>query len=284
MNSLFTSGSEIALFSDNTIEFKGRKFTPDFTKGYVQFSMSHAFPVRTVYKTALHPAVIATSYASLENQNVNREHQIRSYFKKPGENTSVMDHIIGSVVAVDFTPGASLLVNKDTSKVPSISAVAALFKQADGMQRIIGEHQASRHKYTVSMEVDYDIEQSGFAVALNGSGKPKFDFTPSDMLAAGYEYIPWASAPNELRATFSQEKQRVTKDWLRRDVTLLLGGLNSPVHYAGVAIVKYGAEPTANIKRLSASDSTNVYAPFEQLADFLKNLLTKSGNNKQSVP
>ncbi len=261
----------LSLCGDEGLRFGNEVFVPDATLGYFQFQLSHAFPVATVYQTALHPAVIAKSYKSLFHQKLDKEHQIASYFPEG----DVRDHIIGFVAAVDFPkepPGGWTI--SDPGQSPAISGVAAVFKEAQGMAKVLGEHVTGKHKYTVSMEVFYPLvpgddaanpnSAAGFALNLNG-GQPKFNFTPPDMLRAGYEYVPAAKAPEELVATFSRKKNRVMAQYRGRRVCVLMGGLDNPVHYAGVGLVRYGAEPPAKILRLAASAEH----PLDKLADDL---------------
>ena len=122
----------------------------------------------------------------------------------------------------------------------------------------------------------YPFEEAGFAVELakaNGTAKngyrpagfqdPVYDFTPQDLLMAGYEYVPYDKAPAELIATFSRKKNRVMAAWKGRRVTVLMGGLSSRVHYAGAGVVHFGAERTAKIQRLAASkDYEHVLSAF----------------------
>jgi len=138
---------------------------------------------------------------------------------------------------------------------PSISGLGVLFKQTTGMQQIIGNHQAGRHKYTVSMEADYRHMDSGIAIATNG-GKQLFDTTPDHFAAAGYDYVPVAEAPEELLAALTQKGRAmsVKKKYRNRPVAYLMGGLTGSVHFAGVGVVKYGAERTAQITRVTASN------------------------------
>jgi hypothetical protein len=268
----------LSLCGSEGIEFKGKKYVPDFTKGYFQFQFSHAYPILTAYGTGLHPNVVARSYKSLEDQNVNYEHQIAEYHKKSGKD--VRDRVIGSIVAVDFpqAPVGGWKVNPDPGKAPGITGVAAVFKQAQGMVKVMGEHSTGRHKYTVSMECLWPFNEAGWIAALkpapgekqNGSRPAGFrdpdnDFTPTDLLACGVEYYPFDKAPADLVATFSRKSERVVAQWHGRKCGVLMGGLDNPVHYAGAGVVHFGAERTAKIMRLAASGED----PYANLADAL---------------
>lgn len=262
----------LSLCGEDGLRFGNETFVPDATKGYFQFQLSHAFPVHTVYQTGLHPSVIARSYRSLLHQNLNREHQIASY----SDDKDVRDKMIGCIVAVDYPrePAGGWKVDYPPDQTPCITGVASISKQMSGVAQLLGDHLSGKHKYAVSMEVFYPLlpgddpehreSASGFAVALNGK-TPQFDFTPSDMLRAGWEYVPAAKAPEELIATFSRKKNRVVAQYRGRRVCVLMGGLENAVHYAGVGVVRYGAEPPAKIMRLAASAGN----PLDRLADDL---------------
>lgn len=244
------------------IRFKDQTYVPDSTKGYFQFSLSHAFPVSLFYQTALHPNVVSLSYASLLHQNLNYEHQMARYHP----TRDVRDRVIGGIAAVDFPRPPSGGWRVDPKNIPAIDGVAFVYKQAAGMDRVLGEHVTGRNKYTVSMEVLWPLEQSGFAVAMDGRESLNKD-TPPDFAKAGYDYFPYEQAPKELIATYSPKKERVVAQWKGRRVHVLMGGINTPVHYAGVGVVRYGAEPTAKIQRLAASGED----PLSKLADSMLN-------------
>jgi hypothetical protein len=266
----------LSLCGEEGIRFGNQVFTPDSTKAYINFQFSHAFPVRTMYDTALYPSVIAKSFNSLLHQNVNYEHQLAVYH----EDKDVRDRVIGSIVACEFPrePVGGWAVNPDASKAPGISGVAVLYKQTSGMAKVLGEHSAGRRNYKVSMEVFYPFEEAGFAVELKGKD-PEFNFTPIDMLKAGYEYVPVAQAPAALVATFSRKKNRVVAQYKGRKTCVLMGGLNGSVHYAGMGVVHFGAEPPARISRLVANDSSPLEALADSIVATFRNLTISKNNS-----
>lgn len=254
------SDAVITLCGDDGVEFLGRRYVPDETKAYLIFKMAHAFPVTTMYGTALHPSVTHKSFKSLEHQFLNFEHQIAAY----ETDRDVRDRVVGSVLAVDYPsmPAGGWRIGKDPTQSPGITALSVIFKQAQGLSKILGEHVSGKHRYAVSMECAYRLDGSGFAVELRGK-QPEFNFTPSDMLAAGYEYVPYLSAPPELQAVFSRKKNRVVAMYKGRKCFVLMGGIDGQVHFAGTGLVRYGAEPPARILRLVAS-GTNVAQELSQ--------------------
>ena len=270
----------LSLNEGSQLDFSDRSgtkhvFVPDETKGFFNFQLAKAFPFgATAHGTGLHPAVTERSFQSLHLQNLNFEHQLAEYHKVPGKTNTVRDRVIGGIAAVDYpsTPSGGWKIAKDAADAPCINAVATYWKLTQGMKSIIGEHMTSRHQWTVSMEVQYTLAESGFAVRLKE--KPKFAFTPDDMLAAGWEYVPFDKSPKELQECFSREKNRVTKRFQGREVFVLMGGIENRVHFAGVGLVRYGAEPTAKISRMTANDGLT--APFNRLEELLGRLRVSS--------
>lgn len=276
----FVQAQDVALFGDNIIEFNGQKFTPDESKGYFQFQISSAFPHgATTRGTALHPAVIAASYQSMKDQMLNREHRVAAYHKKPGQPVPVEDWVIGAVEAVHFPNPQGGRWTISTQSSPSVSGVAVYWKAVSAMNKIIGDHMAGRHKYTVSMEVKYDVNASGFAVASKPGDKafkPSFSSTPDDFGKAGFDYVPYADAPDELRSTYSfKNGGHIVKQYKGRNAFMMMGGINGTVHYCGMGLVKYGAEKTASITRMTASDVDSWVTPFAGFADLLDELAKK---------
>lgn len=292
----------LVLAGDDGIEFvssfgsaagQKQRFIPDSTKGFVKFEVANAFPNALVYGTALHPNVLAKSYGTMLHQPFNMEHQLAAYHKKPGMPNHVEDRILGSIHGVNFpdTPPMGWRVNADANAAPKITALASYSKLAKGMDEVLGNHSSGKHRYTVSMEVQYPFEQAGLAIA-RGNRAPLKGFeatTPEDMSAAGYDYTPIKDAPTDLvtvnaktghyeSSVFNKDKGRIDSNYKGRKVTLLMGGLDNPVHFAGVGLVKYGAESKAGIQRMlaSADGPTLLIEPFKGLTEFLLSLAPKN--------
>jgi hypothetical protein len=250
---------------DQAVEINGQKLHPDKTKGYLDFRLSHSLPVITYYGEALHPETIANSFNSMLHQPLNINHAMRIHDK---ENIP-RDRIIGGVVGVEYgrKPSNGWKVPPQREQAPGVRAVASIFKEADGADKIIGAHQSGRKHYTVSMELNYSNLDSGFLVS--GEKMPAHD-TPEDLLGAGFNYIPAQEAPDDLIATrdFSRNQMRSKKpgggrfgEWQGRDAYWLMGGIGGQVHYKGVGVVELGAEPTAGIGQLLASLEEAELAP-----------------------
>jgi hypothetical protein len=251
------------------IEIAGMKKTPNQTRGYLEFFLAHAFPVVTAYRTGLHAGTVANSWESMWDQNFNYGHRIARYHKGTEDEGRIRDDaIIGCVVGVEYpkTPDGGWKLGP-IEEAPGMRCVAALFKQAQRVDRILGEHMSGKHKWTVSMEVDYWLENSGVALLARGdsvtgqrASLPKSEAelvdanTPDDFKAKGVGYLPLLQAPDDLIKCFSAKEGMWTKPWCEHDLVTLLGGLNGQVHFKGAGSVQYGAEPTATIGQVLAGD------------------------------
>lgn len=223
----------------------GRFFEPDDDMAYVLCEFGFALPSRNAFGQAMLPGVIAASARSLEGKMVNLGHMVRSYDR---ENIS-RDRYIGHVAAVEppVMPEGGWTVPATAAEAPRIRAVLALEKAADRVDRILGEHQSGKKPWTVSMEVRWVVEHSAWAwrrgvVAVAGA-------TP---IGRDWEALPWAAAPDDLLACWSDRRRRVAGTWGGREVTLLQGGLDGRVVFRGIALVETGMEPPARILEMLA--------------------------------
>jgi hypothetical protein len=210
------------------ITIAGETFVPDAATAYVEFFLSHAFPVfldvaepgSEPYRTTIHPATVANSYRSLRGKVLNFAHLMRSY--DPERN--MRDRIFGTVMAVELagpdgaltTPEGGWKVQGDPALAPGIRAVAALHKNAEGVRNMIDTWQQGRTpfggtEWTVSMENEATISDGGFLLKAevgdqrSEAGKRLDEFaalgqTPDDFKALGWIYVPWAVAPADLRS------------------------------------------------------------------------------------
>lgn len=237
----------------NFTDDKGRSivFTPDQFKGYFEFKIATAFPAgRIIYGIGLHPQVIANNYRSLLDQHVDWDHKMA--INQP-KNPNAEDKIIGSIAAVGLShsAGGYSLASRDPL---FIRGVAVFWKNAQPIKRALGEHVMGRKRATVSMDLWFEPQHSGIAVKLLAGEQPEFN-PPDDFRNAGYDYVPYMDAPQELKECFDSKRvpNAVTKNYKGRQVTVMAGGFNGPIAFAGMGVVKEGAEPTAAIGRLIAS-------------------------------
>lgn len=253
------------------LEMNGKKYVPDKTKGYIEFHLAHGFPVVTSRGRTLDVGTVANSYESMRHQGLNFEHRVKSYERDPEKRRNAEDRYIGSIVDVEFPPspyGGWSLEEMLSGKrpVPGIRGIAVLFKQANGVDRFLGEHQSGKHAWTVSLEVDFSLAESSVVLmppAAQGAMKDRMPAemielamasTPADWGKVGIYNIPVPDLPDDVVDAWSEEKEQFTKPVWGRQPVLMMGGLNKSVHFKGTGVVRYGAEPTAVMGQVLASD------------------------------
>ena len=272
------AGLRMEFCGDQGIEINGQRLVPDESKGYVEFQISHGLNITagpggptiagvTAYRTAMHPQTVLNSHGSMLHQVFNLGHLMRRY---DPEKIS-RDHIIGSIVAVEHPPGPwtvtgqqSTLRNGAKAATPQIRAVAVIHKTAQDVPKLLAEHLGAKHQWTVSHEVRYIPDESGFLVGNRANAKKSQEemlanLTPEEFSAApGFGYVPFEQAPDDLKQCYNEKKTCVDKDWNGLPVVLLKGGMNGNVHFQGVGAVRYGAEREAAIQSMLAGDPNSL--------------------------
>lgn len=241
------------------IELNNETFAPDDTKAYARFTLARGFPVITAYGTCVHPGTVANCFQSMKHQLVDYDHQLKMYGseQKPVRD----DNIIGTVVAVDFprAPHGGWKLGLDKQQSPAIDGVMVIHKKAAKVQQVLGEHLTGKHKWTVSMEMEFSLLNSGFVVsdrdkATKTQQALMEEQTPKELSDLGLGYVAIESAPDDLLKCFDLGKRRIVNTWNKLPVALMQGGLNGEVHFGGVGIVRHGAEREAEIQELLATD------------------------------
>jgi hypothetical protein len=245
------------------LPLNGETFTPDGTKAYAAFRLAHSFPTVDAYGCCRHPGVVAASHASLRHQPVNYNHQMKKY--GTDKNPIRDDNTLGTVVAVNYPPApvGGWKLSKATENLPAIQGVMVIHKNVAKAQNVMGEHLTGKHKWTVSMEMAYNFLDSGFLVSDLGSATKAQtalleEWTPAEVKDLGLGYIAVENAPKELLDCFDSKTRRITGAWNKCPVSLMQGGLAGTVHFAGVGIVRYGAEREAQILEMLAQDPDRV--------------------------
>jgi hypothetical protein len=232
------------------LTINGQTWRPDPNKAYVEGFMSHAFPSVTKTRCGIMPGVIARSYPTLAHKWVNFNHEMKGY----GKNR---DRITGCVVGVEFPdePVGGWQVSA-TEPPPGIRFVAVLWKQATDVAGIMAEHLSRKRTWTFSLEATFDPAECGFAVGTAEMAKLKLSDpgTPADLKALGYAFIPWPTAPENLKALFDEKRHRMRPDAAERDLFFLNGGVDGTLLYEGVGQTPAPMEPSAVMTRMLASD------------------------------
>lgn len=248
---LLESTSRVSFCSGKAIEINGRVFAPDPYNAYVEFFLSHAFPVVTCDNTAIHPQVVANSYPTMRGKVFDLAHIIRAY--NPKENAR--DRVLGTILEVEFpaTPDSGWKVQADKSRVPGIRAVAVMHKQLEGVKQILARYADRSVHWTVSMEQDYFEEDSGFVVKGNKGVEAFAESTPDDLAGLGYVYVPFTAAPRGLKECFNAEESRIEKPFQDQPTVIFFGGLDSAIFYKGAGLTPEGKEEEARVSQMLAS-------------------------------
>jgi hypothetical protein len=291
-----------------SITIDGRTFTPDPDTAYVEFQLAHAFPVTTKYRTGIHPQVVANSYRTMVNKVFNLAHIMRKYDVKNNPQDRMLGTVIavefpagpnqitckcgctfqwseqpeagmGSVKCPDCElthtqPTWGVQSSRDSA--PGIRAVAVMHKAAQWVNEILSSWAAgntpfnSDGEWTVSMENQHDLEESGFIVKISGAkgpilpGQDGFSKnTPEDLKAMGYIYVPCMTAPIALLECLNNDEDdaregitstRVCRDYMGCETILLLNGINGMIRFKGVGLCPAGMEPEAHVKTMLAAE------------------------------
>ncbi len=247
----------------NVIDIAGVQFVPDDTKAYLDFTIAHTWPAITAYGSAMHPGTVAKSYQSMQHQVFNKAHLMKSYDTSKEKDQIPRDHILGTIVAVELQNPQNTLNTQNLRMGDNvrIRAAAVVHKAAEGVPKILGEHMSGRHKWTVSMEVDYHVLDSGFVVMNRADASPAqeklmAETSLEEFTGQGLGYVPVERAPEAMLELYDFDNMRMRPNarWGRLPVVLLKGGVNGQVHFRGVGLVRYGAEREAQIARILATD------------------------------
>jgi hypothetical protein len=259
-----------------TIEISGLTLVPNEDIAYVEFFMSHAFGVKTKYKTAIMPEVVANSYKTLEGKVFNLAHLMRNYAPKQIPR----DRILGYVKAVEFV--AKPENGWDFNNPPAIRAVAVMHKAAENVIDILASWFTGKNpiggEWTVSMESSFPDEECGFLVYGDEGVGTFVETTPENLRALGCTYVPCLEAPMELIGCLNTEADdkrdgmisaRICREYLDQEVVYLLGGLNGSIRYRGVGLTPASGamEDEAKISTMLAS------APMVDVKDALSPLM-----------
>lgn len=249
----------------------GATFTPDDTRAYIECRLSHAWPVVTYWRNALHPQTVANSYASMIHQKVDLSHLVKSY---DPENIT-RDRIIGCVVAVEFppAPAGGWRLAKEVDQAPGVRAVMSVFKQAEGVDRLLGQHQSGRHTWTVSMELSHDRRTGAFVLPAGSWDEAEDRDTPAEFREQGLQLVPFEKAGEKLLACLPRRSGQAVKALNVRGrevpVVYLMGGVGGQVHYEGIGVVQHGAEAQAAIDRVMAGSWGALPGPLRPVEQFL---------------
>lgn len=213
-------------------------FVPDQWKAFMEFDICHTLPavlgpVQAGNYIAFQPETIAASYASLCFQQLNLRHAIRQYSVDAGNEDVSRDRIVGCIVMTGVP--RKPMNGYGTSQI-CIHATAVVFKLAEGVDRIIGQHLTGRKKQSVSIEVITPPPNIGILRPSTG------------------ELHPILNLPEHFEAALSDVGEgfpHVGK--IEGEQLLVIYGLNgNPVSLRGVGMTDNPAELAAKITSITA--------------------------------
>jgi hypothetical protein len=220
-------------------------FAPDKWKGYMEFDLCHSLPailgpVSEGFFCAYTPQTLAASHASLLHQQINLNHLLKAYSGDAGSGEIAKDRIVGCVVATYFPDapegGWPVDMSGDPNAAPSIRALAVIFKLADGVNRVVGDHQTSRKKQSVSIEAITSYDNLGVLLPSRGVEgiQPLLSISDQSILDA-----------------LSIDPLKLGK--VNGEQAVFVYGIGKPVEFRGVGITPRPAEAEAKIISFNAN-------------------------------
>ena len=148
-----------------------------------------------------------------------------------------------------------------------------MHKELQGVPEIINTWADGRTvlgdgEWTVSMENELDLAESGFLVEGRFGVEPNLGLapfvegTPPDLLGMGYVYVPAKIAPLQLLqcvnsaeddARQQNNSTRIVRQFQNQKTILLVGGLNGSIRFSGVGLTPLGKEKPARVTKILAS-------------------------------
>lgn len=213
---------------------------PDAHRAYFTFDVHHSTPVIagplvSGNYTTYHPAVLARSAGSLLHQQVNLRHQIKAYDPEKIRR----DRIVGAIVGVHYPPHAAMTMPKTKEEAVPITAVATIFKQAEGVGKMLGDHLTSKQEQSISGEVAFQIPEIAVYLPSDGTFTPFPDLT-AEMLK-GIKRTNGGIFAGKMGGRPNGEQMIVAP-----------GGTEHDVGFQGMGLTPNPAEREAQITRVQA--------------------------------
>lgn len=222
--------------------FGGLGYTPDRWKAYMEFDICAALPAITGpvsegFFVGYTPQTLAMSHQSLLHQQVNLNHILKAYESEDGKKGD-KDRIVGCVVATYFPkpPMDGWKIGDDPGAAPAIRGMAVIFKLADGVNRVMGDHQTSRKKQSLSIEAITSLDNIG--IYLPGRGADKI--------------VPITAIAEHDPILESLELNPMKLGKVNGEQGVFVFGMGRPIELRGVGITPRPAEETAKIVSFDA--------------------------------
>ncbi len=215
------------------------KVEPDDFTAYAVVNFSRTAPMimgpesRSGAIFVLHPAVVARSFHRMQHKQMNMGHTLVSLGSKE-------DRICGCVLGVVFPeePDGGWVIPDKPENAPEITAMAALHKQAKGVDKMLGGHLSGKIKMAVSMEFTFYRDQVGI-------------YDPATRTVYDRGDIP----PN-LKSRVAEDKEGrliLLKTFHTPALQLAIGGVSGEIWYSGIGYTDRPAEASARVESFTAS-------------------------------
>ena len=215
----------------------GEVLEPDDTKAYVEYTCCACFPNVIGPEMGgryfgIHQNVLGRSHQSLVHQHTNIGHLMASY------GNTRRDHITGCVIATAM-PRAGLGANipEEGADAPRLRVMAVMFKQAQGVQKLLGQHLSGKQKWACSAEIGFRESELGI-------------FDPGDNSITPIDEV---DAKVAKALTRDQDDQLQVGQVGGRQLAFALGGTEHTCQFKGLANTPTPAEETAEINDIRAS-------------------------------
>lgn len=232
--------------ADAKAMFPGTPIKESSNLAWFPFKLCHSLPTVNLRGRCFTAPVLQRSFASLNNQLVNLDHQLEANF--PGSD----DLVVGAVNAVLFNAGevasATELADIPSQPMPVVG-LGSIFRRTRRGQKIVEQGEKGEVKWCVSMECGHNWSQAHFLY----EGK----------------FIPVTEADPEMLACIKTDHVLPYKN---KKLAVALGGLNGSVDFWGLGLTLTPAEATADVMGFVTGQSRDLasrkifYMPLESFS------------------
>jgi len=179
--------------------------------------------------------VLAASHESLVHQHTNIGHLMKSY------GSARRDHITGCVLATAMPSFGSMEIPESAEAAARLTVLAVMFKQAQGVPQLLGQHQSGRQQWACSAEIAFAESELGI-------------WDPGDASITMIGDVKGAMGKALTRDDNGTLHVGQVKG---RQLAFALGGVSDPVTFRGLANTPTPAEDTAKINEIRAMDGSD---------------------------
>lgn len=253
-----TNFREADLSAESASPFAKLGYKADRWKAYVECEVCHSLPEGKLVGAgqaangniiAFWPDVIASSHGALLHQQFNIRHKLAAYETDDAKKANAEDRIVGAIIATHVAPKPLegwYAPGNTAGKGNHIRALAVVWKLAKGVNKLIGDHLASRVEQSVSIETIVSPKQLGIMRPSTGEG-----YAFADMPQVWADTIK-ASKPGLLPRAGAVDGEQLV---------LTYGIVGGSIEFRGLALTPDPAEETAKVLSITASKvSEETYA------------------------